>query len=259
MLYIFRKLKIIHIIITKFATGFHRINDSTKDYILNAIRVMKKYLLPSLENQSCKDFIWILMIGNKANITFLKSLLNFNNSFKWYIIYKKDIKNILKNITKDFDILITARIDYDDRIYYDAVNDVRKEININKPMLFHGYFRGVYFFELDNKYYDFEFKNKNGPFIVFESLILVLNKVNDIYNIYDFVPHYSVRKKLLKNYKLYGIKNLNYEPTIFDSGAPKFVWVRQKYSCLYNHTQIKKNKKILKVINNFDLRQFYGK
>ena len=54
MLYIFRKLKIIHIIITKFATGFHRINDSTKDYTLNGIRVMKKYLLPSLENQSLK-------------------------------------------------------------------------------------------------------------------------------------------------------------------------------------------------------------
>ena len=73
------------------------------------------------------------------------------------------------------------------------------------------------------------------------------------------MPHYSVRKKLLKNYKLYGIKKLNYETNIFDSEAPKFVWVRQKYCCLYNHTQIKKNKKILKVINNFDLRKFYGK
>ena len=167
---------------------------------------MKKYLLPSLENQSCKDFIWILMIRNKANITFLKSLLNINNLFQWYIIYKKDIKNILKNITKGFDILITTRIDYDDRIYYNAVNDVRKEININKPMFFYGYCRGVYFFELDNEYYDFEFKNKNGPFRVFESLMLVLYKVNDIYIIYDFGPHYTVRKKLLKNYM--ELKNL---------------------------------------------------
>ena len=57
-------LKIIHFILTRFAVGFFRSNnDSTKDYTINGIRVMKKYLLPSLENQSCKDFIWILMLG----------------------------------------------------------------------------------------------------------------------------------------------------------------------------------------------------
>ena len=42
---------------------------------------MKKYLLNSLENQYCKNFVWILMLGNKADITHVKSLLNFNNVF----------------------------------------------------------------------------------------------------------------------------------------------------------------------------------
>ena len=175
------ELKIIHVIITRFLTFSS--NSRTKEYILNGIRVMKKYLLPSLENQSCKDFIWLLMLGkNKTNITSLKSLLNFNNSFPWYIIYKDNVKIFLRNITKGFDILITTRIDYDDRIYYDAVNDVRKEININKPIFLHGYNRGLYFFETDNKYYDYEFKSKSGAFSVFESLIIDLNKVNDTYN-----------------------------------------------------------------------------
>ena len=248
--------KIIHIIITRFLSFS---NNLRKEYILNGIRVMKKFLLPSLENQSCKEFIWILMLGNKANITSLKSLLNFNNSFQWYIIYKKDIKNILKNITRGFDILITTRIDYDDRIYYDAVNDVRKEININKPILLHGYKSGLYYFELDNKYYHFEEKSKNGAFSVFESLIIVLNKVNDIYNIYDFGHHFIVRLKLLKNYKLYGIKKLNYEPAIFDSGTPKFIWVRQKYSYFYNKTKTSQINKKLRIINHFNLNKFYGK
>ena len=250
-------LKIIHIIITRFTLNHH--DDSTKDYTLNEIRVMKKYLLPSLENQSCKDFIWILMLGNKENMTSLKSLLNFNNSFQWYIKYIKDIKNFLRNITKGFDILITTIIDYNGRIYYDAVNDVRKEININKPILFHGYNKGLYFFESDNKYYDCEFKNKNGAFRVFESLIIVLNKVNDIYTVHDFGYHYIVRRKLLKNYKSYGIKELNYEPIILDSGAPKFVWVRQKYSCLYSYSKNKQNKKTEKINNSFNLSKFYGK
>ena len=249
-------LKIIHLIITRFVIGLFPNNDTSKEFVLNGIRVMKKYLLPSLENQSCKDFIWLLMLGNKANITFLNSFLNFNNSFQWHIIYKKDIKNFLRNITKGFDILITTRIDYDDLIYYDAINDVRKVININKPILLHGYNRGVYYFELDNKYYDFEFKCKSGAFSIFESLIIILNKVNDTYTIYDIGFHDQVKTNLLKNYKSYGIKELKYKPAIFDSGAPKFVYVRQKYSWAYNKT--KKIKKLLKV-NKFNLRKFYGK
>ena len=248
--------KIIHIIITRFLSFSSNLR---KEYILNGIRVMKKYLLPSLENQSCKEFIWILMLGNKANITSLKPLFNFNNSFPWYIIYKKDIKNTLGNITKGFDILITTRIDYDDQIYYDAVNDVRKEININKPILFYGYKKGLYFFESDNKYYQFEYKCRNGAFSIFESLIIFLNKVNDTYTIYDFGHHFIVRLKLLKNYKSYGIKKLNYEPSIFDTGTPKFIWVRQNYSYLYNNTKTMQINKMLKIINNFNLSKFYGK
>ena len=71
-------LRIIHFIITRFMIEFWPLEDFSKkiyreDYILNGIRVMKKYLFPSLENQSCKQFIWVLMVGDKANITYLKS------------------------------------------------------------------------------------------------------------------------------------------------------------------------------------------
>ena len=99
---------------------------------------MKKYLFPSLDNQRCKQFIWILKIGKKSNITFIKSLINFKNSFE----------------KKVSDILITTRInydDYDDRVYYDAVNDVRKQINSNKPLMLYEYNRDVQYYEIDNK------------------------------------------------------------------------------------------------------------
>ena len=203
----------------------------TEEYILNGIRVMKRYLFPSLENQSCKQFIWILMLGNKANISYVKSLLDFNKSFDSKIIYKNSIKNYIRNITKDCDILITTRIDYDDRIYYDAVNDIRKAININKPILLYGYNRGFLYTELKDEYYDLftDFKN-NGAMSVFISLIIVLKKVKDIHIIYELGNHFLVRKNLIKSYKLFGIKEMNYEPAIFDSGEGKFVYVRQNYS-----------------------------
>ena len=257
-------LKIIHLIISRFLIEFYFSNEFPKklyekDYILNGIRVMKKYLLPSLENQSCKNFTWILMLGNKANITYIKSLINFNNSFSVKVIYQKDIKNYVRNITKGFDVLITTRIDYDDIIYYDAVNDVRKAINIHKPLLLYGYKRGIYYFESDKNYYDFyrNYKNK-GCMSIFVSLIIVLNKVNDTVIVYDLIGHSRIREKLLKVYKKWGLQKLDYEPSVFDSGDPKFVWVRQKYSGSFQESQNKNQ--ILKInINKFNLNKFYGK
>ena len=196
---------------------------------------MKKYLLYSLENQYCKQFIWVLTLGDKANITFVKSLINFNLSFEYKIIFQKSLKQFVKNITKNCDILITTRIDYDDMIYYDAVNDARKAINYNKPMILYGYNRGVYYFEKENKYYEFyKTYNNNGASSQFCSLILVLNKVNDSYTINDMGSHTDIRKNLLKKYKSFGIKSLNYEPAIFDKGDVKFVYVRQEFSVFYN-------------------------
>jgi hypothetical protein len=253
-------IKIIHFIITRFLLFFSK--DFSKiifreDYILNGIRVMKKYLFPSLENQSCKNFTWILILGEKANITHIKSLLNLNNSFESKVMYLKEFRKYLKNITKGFDVLITTRIDYDDRIYFDAVNDVRKAININSPLIIYGYKRGLFYFEFNDKYYDFYFNYKNeGVIGVFISLITILNKVNDTYTIYDIGNHVMIRKIILQKYKSFGIKKLNYEPCIFDSGTPKFVYVRQNYSHSFN-----KSREIPKRLKakDFSLDKFYGK
>ena len=255
-------IRIIHLIFTRFIMEFwnkkhFRHVIYKKRFILNGIRVMKKYLLPSLENQSCRNFIWILTIGKKVSKTYIKSLLNFDYSFQYEILFSDNIKYYVRNISKGFDVLITTLIDYDDRIYYDAVNDVRKAININRPLIIHGYTRGVYYFEQNNKYYElFGNFNNSGPMSVFHSLITVLNKVNDSYTIFDLHGHSICRKILLKKYKSFGIKNLNYEPAIFDSGDIKFVWVRQKFSALYNNS-IRKQK-TLKLFN-FNLSNFYGK
>jgi hypothetical protein len=217
---------------------------------------MNKYLIPSLNSQLCKDFIWVLMIGEKLNITFVKSNLNSNILFQYEILNENVFKNYTEIITRESDVFISTRIDYDDRIYYDAVNDVRKAVNINRPMILYGYNRGVFYFESEGKYYDYynNWRN-NGAHSIFLSLILVLNKVNDSYTVYDLNNHVTIRQTLLKNYKSYGIKTLNYEPSIFDNGDPKFVYVRQNYSSTFS---FKINRKTLK-INNFNLSKFYGK
>ena len=225
-----------------------------EEYIQNGIRVMKKYLFPSLQNQICKDFIWMLKVGDKANISHIKSLLNLSLPFKSVIIYVKDYKSFIRNISKNVDFLITTRIDYDDRIYWNAVNDIRKVVNISRPMLLYGYNRGFIYYEDLNIYTQFynEYKG-NGTGSVFASLIIATNKVNDSYAIDDLGPHIGIRKNLLKNFKKYGLKKLDYEPSIFEKEIPKFVWVRQRFSGSF----LQYNKPKTKAVN-FDLDKFYG-
>ena len=110
------------------------------------------------------------------------------------------MKKDLKTLAKGFDVLITTRIDYDDLIYYDAINDVRKAINIDKPVILHGYNSGVYYFESNRKFYDYYRLNNDGALGIFLSLILIINKVNDTYSIYDLGAHTHVRKNILKRY-----------------------------------------------------------
>ena len=251
--------KIIHIIITKFMIEFWKHYGFTKkiykkEYIQNGIRVMKKYLFPSLQNQICKDFIWMLRVGDKANITYIKSLLNLSLPFKSVIIYNKYYKNFIRNMTKNVDFLITTRIDYDDRIYWNAVNDVRKAVNISRPMFLYGYNRGFFYFEDLNIYTDFYNDYKGyGTGSVFASLIITTNKVNDSYIIDDLGPHTLLRKNLLKNFKKFGLKKLDYEPSIFEKEIPKFVWVRQRFS----GTFLSYNKPKTKAVNSTDLWKFF--
>lgn len=255
-------IKIIHLIITRFMIEFYRVNGFPKklykkDYLLNGIRVLKKYLLSSLENQTCKKFVWILMVGDKTNISHVKSMISFNYSFDCFVVNQNSIKKFIKKISKGSDVLISTRIDYDDQIYYDAVNDVRKAVNINKPMILYGYNRGVHYFEYNKKYYEFfSTFNNEGVMSVFASLIVVLKKVNSTYIVYDLGNHMLLRKQVLNSYKLYGIKSLNYEPAIFDNGAPKFIYVRQKYSG--GNTNYKYIPANLKEVN-FSINKFFGK
>ena len=218
---------------------------------------MKKYLFQSLENQKCKDFTFIVLLGNKANITYIRSLFNFNVSFKYMIIYEKGLKKYIKKVTNGSDILITTRIDYDDQIYYDGVNDVRKAIDINKPLLLYGYNRGVYYFESNNKYYEFyRTYNHEGAMSIFVSLIISLKKVKKIISVYDLGGHSRIKKFLQRHYNKFVTGQISYELAIFENAKPKFIWVRQNYSGTYNiyKNYIKKLKQV-----SFNLDKFYGK
>lgn len=250
---------ILHFVITRFLFTFSPKKVFSEQYIKNGLRVMKTYLLPSLEAQKCKNFTWILMLGDSANITFLKSLIDFNTTFDYKLVYYKDINKLINESTKNIDIFISSGMDYDDRIFYDAVNDVRKRINLTYPIFFFGYHNGYIYFENTGIYGISPYKYEGGAINIFLSSILNLHKTNGAYYIYQFNDlgsHISVKTDFIKNenYKKFGLKKLDYNPAEFEHKEPKFVYVRQNYSHSFALT-----KTVKAVINNFDLDKFYGR
>ena len=67
-------------------------------------------------------------------------MIDFNNSFDINIISDNNISAIqVKNNTKCYDAFISIRIEYNFRIYYCVVNDVRKIIDFYKSILLYVY------------------------------------------------------------------------------------------------------------------------
>ena len=99
-------------------------------------------------------------------------------------------------------VLITTRIDNDDRIYYNAMKDVRKAVDETKPMLIYGYHRGLFYCEKLGVCTNFiSTYSNNGALSIFMSLIIFLNKVNDTYTIYEIGNHTKVKKELVYSLK----------------------------------------------------------
>ena len=72
------------------------------------------------------------------------------------------------------------------------MNEVRKQINSNKPLMLYGYNRGVQYNEIDNKHYELSKDYKKvrvmNSFIII-NLIVDLTKVNDTIYITDLGSH----------------------------------------------------------------------
>lgn len=95
--------------------------------------------------------------------------------------------------------MVATLIDYDDRIYYNEGYDVRKSVNINRPIILHGYNSGLSYYKLNNKYYLFNHYYRNeGTWSIFTSLIINLNKVKNIYIIYNLLNQLTIRKYLFQ-------------------------------------------------------------
>lgn len=129
-----------HVIISRFATTSTR-TKITKDWVDHRLNLLENYCYPSVENQTCDNFTWIVT-SHKRNLTD-EQLDRLNKMSRFRNILLRDdadyderldiYKSIIFEGGKDnIDIVITSRLDCDDAIHRCFVQEVQKNCMYNE-------------------------------------------------------------------------------------------------------------------------------
>jgi len=120
-------MKFKHLIITKLALKgrYDKTGLSWEEWLNNSIFLMDKYCRPSLKNQVNQNFTLISRIDDSVN--FVGNILNNE-----IIVKNKDFGEILNNIIKEYDSVIITRLDRDDSLKFDFVENIQKNIIIDE-------------------------------------------------------------------------------------------------------------------------------
>lgn len=224
-------MKIKHFVITRFLTrddlGYgDRIFDD--DVIAESVEYVKKYFIPSLENQTNKNFEIVFLVNDKhdteeSNIRLLKEL---DTCFKCHVVKKSDLAGFVKSESSGYDRLITTRMDYDDLVYSGAAQEIQGLAERSKEVVFtYGYNNGT--LKRGKQICKYNPKYGNGYFSVFLSLVIDLKTMPSA-DVYELDDHTNVRKTLKD---LCGKNKVVYSDAFFKRSAENqyyFVWVRHE-------------------------------
>ena len=97
-------------------------------------------------------------------------------------------------------------------------------MNNDKQVFLYGDNSRLNYYELNNKYYNFNLDYWNEGTMSIFVISLILSKLNDTYTIYNLRNYISIWRRLLNIYKSFGIKALNYEYLNYDNWNVKFVF-----------------------------------
>lgn len=236
---------------------------SNKDTILKAAKISNTYLVPSLKNQTDKEFEHFTIINNYAplnTITIYKDELE-KNLFKTTLIRNNDWDSFIKNNVidrKDNNICI-SRIDYDDCIHKNAIETIKKKTVTDKTIIY-GWTNGLRYRIGTNVFREYSPQySTQGHMSVLQSCLIGKNSKDiDIYNPYKW-DHSNIRKSL-KNIKSEEEINeliVNGNSDLNDEYA--YIWIRHENaaSTIFNASFDKDSLyKIIDVDNDFIFDRF---
>jgi hypothetical protein len=134
-----------HFILTRFnlkIEGYAAIDKNgqpvqTDKWLERRFYLFENFCLPSLMNQTCKNFIWFVLFSNDTPAVFIEKIKEFQMNFpllKPLFLPQGDNKEIIKNIKEELpkylegsdEYIITTRIDNDDAFQRDMICEIQE-------------------------------------------------------------------------------------------------------------------------------------
>ena len=137
-----------HFILTRFnlkmPDSYHKdkFGNSTQDeeWLENRFELFEKYCFPSIQNQTCKDFIWLVLFDIDTPKKYLNKIKTyqqlFSNFTPLFLKTQDDFHAYIpKYLDKNTTHIITTRIDNDDAFNKDMISEVQKVFDYQNDVI----------------------------------------------------------------------------------------------------------------------------
>lgn len=161
-----------HIILTRFNLQFER--DSTLHlspaWLDNRFALFETYCLPSLHQQTCKDFTWILLADSQTPDAQRRKLLSYSRIMPQIEVlfcpFYEDVNLLYRQVGEQYcagyDWLLSSRLDNDDMLASDFVEQLHACMTSRQPVpCALTYPVGAQYFVSDNVAFRIGFKNNH--------------------------------------------------------------------------------------------------
>lgn len=223
--------KIKHFIVTRFLCVDWGYGDMVfrDDFIHYHAQLLKNNFFKTLENQTNHNFEIVIKIHDDIELDKLKEIQNIDTTLSYRLLRRSQLDDYLNNYDyTGYDYCIVSRLDDDDFVRKDLVQDIQNQtVNCNSIYLY-GYNLGYAAFNDNDKIVEFERPYKQGHFSPLQSYIFNLRKVHHI------ISPYSVIHDCCLRYFVNYCKDNN---VVFDKskdikwGTDRcFIWYRHKYN-----------------------------
>lgn len=194
-----------HFIITRFFSyPFGRSKEEMLSFLddkrlEDGFEILKKHFIKTIENQINRNFEIIILIYDNLPMSSVEFLNEIKCDNKITILHMKDLDEYVNGVS-DGDIVITTRLDYDDFIHKNCVDDVQKIAANTECMKLYGLNNGCSMADDEICYYHHpNYVNVCGFFSCFETLIVNTSVYKSPITIYTLGEHSHVFKEI-KNF-----------------------------------------------------------
>ena len=160
---LFSNLKTSTFILTRFNLHLYsknKVNDDvqTKEWLKNRFELFESYCLPSITNQNEEDFIWFCCFDENTPLDYRLKILNYKSKCRQFfplffnayetLNHVSLLLNIIKDLKDSSNLLTTIRLDNDDALRYNFIQQVNsiRERQIDDNIIY-SFKLGLQYFE----------------------------------------------------------------------------------------------------------------